>query len=143
MSEEVEVDKALIKLKEHNYDLNELTSAEYETLVENHPEIIKAITKMGELGSKSQEKVYSTIDKAIEIFSEQLTDPNLSEEARDKLNDRIERMVEKSYQKDSEFKKWMVASVWIGVGGAALALSGKNPEIRKSALKLLTKGKPN
>ena len=96
---------------------------------------------MGELGLKSQEKVYSTIDKAIEIFSEQLKDPSLSEEARDKLNDRIERMVDKSFQKDSEFKRWMVASVWVGVGGAAFALA-KNPEMRKSALKLLTKGKP-
>nr|WP_144925597.1 hypothetical protein [Paenibacillus bovis] len=143
MSEKVIIDETLIKLKENNYDLSELTSTELETLLKYSPEIIKAINNMGEVGSKSQEKVYSTIDKAIEIFSEQLKDPNLSEEARDKLNDRIERMVEKSYQKDSEFKKWMVASVWVGVGGTALALAGKKPEIRKSALKLLTKGKPN
>ncbi|MBU8791363.1 hypothetical protein [Oceanobacillus caeni] len=143
MSEKVIIDETLIKLKENNYDLSELTSTELETLLKYSPEIIKAINNMGEVGSKSQEKVYSTIDKAIEIFSEQLKDPNLSEEARDKLNDRIERMVEKSYQKDSEFKRWMVASVWVGVGGTALALAGKNPEIRKSALKLLTKGKPN
>ncbi|SDQ81080.1 hypothetical protein [Virgibacillus salinus] len=142
MSEKVEIDKPLIKLKENNYDLTELTSTELETLLKYFPEIIKAINNMGEVGSKSQEKVYSTIDKAIEIFSEQLKDPSLSEEARDKLNDRIERMVEKSYQKDSEFKRWMVASVWVGVGGATLALAGKNPEMRKAALKLLTKGKP-
>lgn len=142
MSEEVEIDKTLIKLKENNYDLTELTSTELETLLRYSPEIIKAINNMGEVGSKSQEKVYSTIDKAIEIFSDQLKDPSLSEEARDKLNERIERMVEKSYQKDSEFKRWMVASVWVGVGGAALALAGKNPEMRKAALKLLTKGKP-
>lgn len=140
MSETVEIDKTLIKLKENNYDLTELTSEELEVLSKYSPEIIKAINNMGQLGLKSQEKVYGTIDKAIEIFSEQLTNPNLSEEARDKLNDRIERMVEKSFQKDSEFKRWMVASVWVGVGGATLALA-KNPEIRKSALKLLTKGK--
>lgn len=141
MSEKVEIDKTLIKLKENNYDLTGLTSTELETLLKYSPEIIKAINNMGEVGSKSQEKVYSTIDKAIEIFSEQLKDLSLSEEARDKLNDRIERMVEKSYQKDSEFKRWMVASVWVGVGGAALAFA-KNPEMRKSALKLITKGKP-
>ncbi len=141
MSETVEIDKALTKLKENNYDLTDLTTTELEILLEYSPEIIKAINKMGELGLKSQEKVYSTIDKAIEIFSEQLKDPSLSEEARDKLNDRIERMVDKSFQKDSEFKRWMVASVWVGVGGAAFTLA-KNPEMRKSALKLLTKGKP-
>ncbi|MDW7614822.1 hypothetical protein SC499_08775 [Peribacillus simplex] len=49
-------------------------------------------------------------------------------------------MVEKAYQKDSEFKRWIFAPLWLGVGGAALAL--KNPEMRKAALKLLTKGKP-
>lgn len=141
MSEKVGIDKTLIKLKENNYDLTELTPTELETLLEYSPEIVKAINNMGVIGLKAQEKVYSTIDKAIEIFSEQLTDQNLSEEARDKLNDRIERMVEKSYQKDSEFKRWMVTAVWVGVGGAALALA-KNPEMRKSALKLLTKSKP-
>lgn len=36
----------------------------------------------------------------------------------------------------------MVASVWVGVGGAALALAGKKPDLRKVALKILTKGKP-
>jgi hypothetical protein len=142
MSGKVEIDKTLKKLKENNYELTELTSTELETLLKYSPEVIKAINNMGEVGSKSQEKVYSAIDKAIETFSEQLKDPSLSEEARDKLNDRIERMVEKSYQKDSEFKRWMVASLWVGVGGAALTLAGKNPQMRKAALKLLTKGKP-
>ena len=142
MSEKVEVDKALVKVKENNYDLTKLSSTELEILLKYSPEIIDAITKMGEVSSKSQEKVYSTIDKAIEVFSEQLKDPNLSVEARDKLNDRIERMVEKSYQKDSEHKNWLVASVWVGVGGAALTLAGKNPEMRKAALKLISKGKP-
>ncbi|CDO04296.1 hypothetical protein BN988_02850 [Oceanobacillus picturae] len=141
MSEKVEIDENLIKLKENNYDLTELTSTELEILLKYSPEIIKAIINMGEVGSKSQEKVYSTIDKAIEIFSNQLKDSSLSEEARDKLNDRIERMVEKSYQKDTEFKRWMVASVWVGVGGAALTLA-KNPEMRKAALKLISKDKP-
>ncbi|MDM5296368.1 hypothetical protein QUF81_25120 [Peribacillus simplex] len=50
-------------------------------------------------------------------------------------------MVEKAYQKDSEFKRWIFAPLWLGVGGAALAL--KNPEMRKAALKVLTKGKAN
>lgn len=142
MSEAVEVANALVKVKENNYDLTKLSSTELEILLKYSPRIIDAITKMGEVSSKSQEKVYSTIDKAIEIFSEQLKDPNLSQEARDKLNDRIERMVEKSYQKDSEHKKWLVASVWVGVGGAALTLAGKNPEMRKAALKLISKSKP-
>lgn len=137
-----EFDKSLIKLKENNFDLTELNPLELETLLKYSPEIIKAISKIGELGLKSQEKVFKTIDKAIDIFAEQLNDPNLSDEARDKINERIERMVDKSIQKDSEFKKWMFASVWAGVGGVALVLAGKNPEMRKAALKLLTKGKP-
>lgn len=137
-----EFDKSLIKLKENNFDLTELNPLELETLLKYSPEIIKAISKIGDLGLKSQEKVFKTIDKAIDIFAEQLNDPNLSDEARDKINERIERMVDKSIQKDSEFKKWMFASVWAGVGGVALVLAGKNPEMRKAALKLLTKGKP-
>lgn len=31
----------------------------------------EVINNMGEVGSKSQDKVYSTIDKAIDIFSDQ------------------------------------------------------------------------
>ncbi|WP_233713289.1 hypothetical protein [Lederbergia citri] len=94
------------------------------------------------MGLKSQEKVFSIIDRAIEIFSEQIKDPNLTQEARDNLNDRIERMVDKAIQTDSGFKKWMVGLVWVGVGGGALALAGTNPEVRKAALKLLNKSKP-
>ncbi|PYZ95995.1 hypothetical protein CR205_16610 [Alteribacter lacisalsi] len=140
MSQKLQNEETIKKLKENNGDLTELTSKELEILLKYSPEVIKAIIKMGEVGSKSQDKVYSAIDNAIDTFSEQLKDPNLSEEARDKLNDRIERMVEKVYQKDSEFKKWMFASLWVGVGGAALAVAGKNPEVRKAALKLLNKG---
>lgn len=143
MSEKVELDQTLIKLKENNYALSELTPAELVNLQKYAPPIFEAASKMGELGSKAQEKVYSTIDKAIEIFHEQLKDPNLSEEGREKLNDRIERMVEKSFEKDTEFKKWMVALVCVGVGGSALVLGGKNPVVRKAALNLITKGKPN
>ncbi|MCT1391928.1 hypothetical protein M4D76_27155 [Peribacillus frigoritolerans] len=132
MSEKVEVDKTLIKLKKNNYDLTELTSEELETLP---PVIIEIINNMGKVGSKSQERVYSTIDKAMDIYAEQLKDPNLSREERDDLNDRIKGMVEIACQKDSEFKRWTFALV---VGGAAIL---KNPEMRKAALKLLNKGK--
>ncbi len=105
MNEKAEIDKSLLKLKGINYDLNQLNAEEYESLLKYTPGIINALSGMGELGLKSQEKAYSTIEKAIDIFSDQLKQTNLSEEARDKLNDRIERMVEKSYQKDSEYKK--------------------------------------
>lgn len=101
---------------------------------------MEVIINTVKMGLKSQEKVYSTIDKALDIFADQLKDPSLSEEARDKLNDRIERMVEKSYQKDSEFKKWAFATVGIIASGAA-GVALKNPEIRKRTLELLTKGK--
>jgi uncharacterized protein (DUF2344 family) len=143
MSEVVEFDKVLDKLNENNYDLNVLTPEELENLQNNAPAIIDAISKLGKVGSEAQDKVYKTIDKAIEIFSEQLNDPNLSEEARDKLNDRIERMVDKAFQKDTEFKKLLLGMVYVGIGGGVLVLAGKNPEIRKSALNLLTKGKPS
>lgn len=139
MSEEVELVQSLEKLKDNNYELDGLTSMEYEIVLKNAPTIINAVSNMGEVGSKSQESVYNTIDKVIEIFSEQLKDPNLSDEARDKLNDRIERMVEKSFQKDSEFKRWMGASIAAGVG--SMALLAKNPEVRKTLVNLLTKNK--
>ncbi|SDZ59815.1 hypothetical protein SAMN05421736_12018 [Evansella caseinilytica] len=143
MSEVVEIDKVLEKLNENNYDLNVLTPEELGNLQNNAPAIIDAISKLGKVGSEAQDKVYKTIDKAIEIFSEQLNDPSLSEEARDKLNDRIERMVDKAFQKDTEFKKLLLGMVYVGIGGGVLVLAGKNPEIRKSALNLLTKGKPS
>lgn len=94
---------------------------------------------MGEVSAKSQEKVYKTIDSVIAIFSDQLKDPNLSEEAKDKINDRIEGLVDKAYSKDSESKIFMAGLILLGIGGTAFAV--KNPEIRKTALKLLTKGK--
>jgi uncharacterized protein (DUF2344 family) len=143
MREVVEIDKVLEKLNENNYDLNVLTPEELENLQINAPAIIDAISKLGKVGSEAQDKVNKTIDKAIEIFSQQLNDPNLSEEARDKLNDRIERMVDKAFQKDSEFKKFLLGMVYVGIGGGVLVLAGKNPVLRKSALNLLTKGKPS
>ncbi|WP_048883046.1 hypothetical protein [Bacillus sp. 445_BSPC] len=138
MSEIVDVDKTLIKLKKNNYDLTELTPEEREALP---PGIIEIINNMGEVGSKSQERVYSIIDKAIDIYAEQLKDPNLSREDRTELNDRIKGMVEIGCQKDSEFKRWMFAPVCLVVGGAGI-LAFKKPEMRKAALKLITKGKP-
>lgn len=141
MDEQVDFGQTLIKLKENNYDLSELSPIELEILQRYAPEIIGAASKLGEVGSKAQEKFYSIVDKAIDIFHEQLKDPNLSEEAREKLNDSIERMVELSFEKDTEFKKWLGALVWVGIGGGALALAGKNPAVRKAALNLLTRGK--
>jgi len=137
-------DKSLIKPKVKRYDLAELTSTSIEDLQKYYPKIIEAVSKIGEVVSKSQDKVYISIDKAIEIFSDQLKDPNLSEEAKDKLNNHIKDMVEKADQKDSEFKKIMVGLVLlgvggIGVGGAALALKG--PELRRATLNLITKVK--
>lgn len=139
MSDHAELNNALIKLNKNNYDLTDLTSAEIEKLQQYFPAIVKAVGLMGELGLKSQEKVSSTIDKAIDIFAEQLKDPNLSEEERNKINDRIVLMVEKACEKDSEFKRWMSTLVWLGIGGSALVLAGKNPEVRAAALKLLPK----
>lgn len=136
MNEKIDIGKTLMKLHENNYDLTELTSIEREYLQKHSPEFIKAVSNIGGVGSKAQEKVYDIIDKAMEIYAEQLKNPNLSEEARDKLNDRIERMVEKAFQKDSEFKRWMFALVW----GGTLTLAG-SPKMRKAALKLFTKGK--
>ena len=139
MSEKIESDEILIKLKDRNYDLNGFTSKELENLQKHYPKIVEAVSYMGEVSSKSQEKVYKTIDSVIAIFSDQLKDPNLSEEAKDKLNDRIEGLVDKAYSKDSESKRFMAGLVLLGIGGTAFAV--KNPEIRKTALKLLTKGK--
>jgi uncharacterized membrane protein YheB (UPF0754 family) len=118
--------------------MNDIPFQQYEMILKHTPDVINAVSNMGGVGSKSQDKVYNTIDRAIDVFSEQLKEENLSDETRDKLNDRIERMVDKSFQKDSEFKKWMGASIVAGVSGAALALA-KNPEVRKTLTNLLTK----
>ena len=139
MSNHAELDDALIKLNKNNYDLTDLTSAEIEKLQQYFPAIVKAVGLMGELGVKSQEKVFSTIERAIDIFADQLKDPNLREEERNKINDRIVLMVEKSCEKDSEFKKWIFALLSGGVGVAVPLVA--SPKLRKAALKLLTKGK--
>jgi len=47
-------------------------------------------------------------------------------------------MVDKSFQKDPEFKRWMGASIVAGVSCVALALA-KNPEMRKTLINLLAK----
>lgn len=138
MSEKGEISQSAKQLMENEHALNDIPFRQYETLLKHTPDVINAVSNMGGVGSKSQDKVYSTIDKAIDVFSEQLKDDNLTDETRDKLNDRIERMVDKSFQKDSEFKRWMGASIVAGVSGAALALA-KNPEARKTLINLLTK----
>ncbi|MFC4684679.1 hypothetical protein [Exiguobacterium sp. s149] len=136
MSEKGEIVQSVKQFTEN--ELSDFSFNQDETLLKHTPDVINAVSDMGEVGSKSQDKVYSTIDKAIDVFSEQLKDDNLTDETRDKLNDRIERMVDKSFQKDSEFKRWMGASIVAGVSGAALALA-KNPEVRKTLINLLTK----
>ncbi|WP_214756793.1 hypothetical protein [Exiguobacterium sp. s157] len=136
MSEKGEIVQSVKKFTEN--ELSDFSFNQDETLLKHTPDVINAVSNMGEVGSKSQDKVYSTIDKAIDVFSEQLKDDNLTDETRDKLNDRIERMVDKSFQKDSEFKRWMGASIVAGVSGAALVLA-KNPEARKTLINLLTK----
>lgn len=136
MSEKGEIVQSVKQFTEN--ELSDFSFNQDETLLKHTPDVINAVSDMGEVGSKSQDKVYSTIDKAIDVFSEQLKDDNLTDETRDKLNDRIERMVDKSFQKDSEFKRWMGASIVAGVSGAALALA-KNPEARKTLINLLTK----
>lgn len=136
MSEKGEIVQSVKQFTEN--ELSDFSFNQDETLLKHTPEVINAVSNMGEVGSKSQDKVYSTIDKAIDVFSEQLKDDNLTDETRDKLNDRIERMVDKSFQKDSEFKRWMGASLVAGISGAALALA-KNPEARKTLINLLTK----
>ena len=140
MNEKVELEPTLVKLKENNFDLTELTPTELENLQMHAPAVFEAARKLGEMGAKAQERVYSIIEKAIDIYHEQLNDPNLSEEDRDKLNDRIERMVDKAFEKDSEHKSWVGTLVWAGVGGVALTLAA-NPGVRKVALNLLAKGK--
>lgn len=136
MSEKGEIVQSVKQFTEN--ELSDFSFNQDETLLKHTPDVINAVSDMGEVGSKSQDKVYSTIDKAIDVFSEQLKDDNLTDETRDKLNDRIERMVDKSFQKDSEFKRWMGASLVAGVSGAALVLA-KNPEARKTLINLLTK----
>ncbi|XCA83151.1 hypothetical protein ABKJ26_13230 [Exiguobacterium mexicanum] len=136
MSEKGEIVQSVKQFTEN--ELSDFSFNQDETLLKHTPDVINAVSNMGEVGSKSQDKVYSTIDKAIDVFSEQLKDDNLTDETRDKLNDRIERMVDKSFQKDSEFKRWMGASLVAGVSGAALVLA-KNPEARKTLIHLLTK----
>jgi hypothetical protein len=61
------------------------------------------------------------------IFLQTKKNPNSTPEEREKLNDRIERMVEQSLKKDTEFKQWMGYIACAAVGGAGLFLAAKNP----------------
>lgn len=88
MSEKGEIVQSVKQFTEN--ELSDFSFNQDETLLKHTPEVINAVSNMGEVGSKSQDKVYSTIDKAIDVFSEQLKDDNLTDETRDKLNDRIE-----------------------------------------------------
>jgi hypothetical protein len=131
----------LLKLKDNKYDVSTLTPEELENIQRYAPALLEACNKFVQEGVKAQEKVYSIINQAIEIFEEQLKAPNLSPEERDKLNDRIERMVEKAIKKDTELKNLIMYSVLAGVGGAALFFAGKNQTVRNAALNYLKNGR--
>jgi transcriptional accessory protein Tex/SPT6 len=133
MSEITAIENTFTKLKNNKYDISKLTPEEYEMLLKYAPSLLEASTKFVQEGSKAQEKVFSAIDKAMDIFAEQLKDPNLTSEEREKLNDRIERMVEQSLKKDTEFKWWMLCIASAAVGGAGLYLKAKNPNILRNS----------
>lgn len=111
-------------------------------LQKNYPKILESVSNVGHLGSKSQDSVYATIDKAMEIFNKQLEDPNLSEESRNSINESINNLVNRADNKDTEFKKWMFSLVIVGVGGlglSGLALTEKGSELGKTLLNSFNK----
>ncbi|MCY9670879.1 hypothetical protein M5X11_39375 [Paenibacillus alginolyticus] len=113
MSEINAFENSFAKLKNNQYDTTKLTTEDLEVLQKYVPAVFKFIQE----GSKVQEKVFSAIDKAIDSFADQLKNPNLTSEEREKLNDRIERMVERAVKKDTEFKQWMWGGLILLVGG--------------------------
>lgn len=129
MSEINAIEDSFTKLQNNRYDITKLTAEELEILQKYVPSLLEASTKLIQEGSKVQEKVFSIIDKAIDSFADQLKNPNLTPEEREKLNDRIERMVEHSLKKDTEFKQWMGYIAVAAVGGAGLFLASKNPNL--------------
>jgi len=74
MSEKGEIVQSVKQLMENGNDFNDIPVKQYETLLKHTPDVINAVGNMGGVGSKSQDKVYSTIDKAIDVFSKQLKD---------------------------------------------------------------------
>ncbi len=97
MNEKGEIVQSAKQLIGDEHEMNDIPFQQYEMILKHTPDVINAVSNMGGVGSKSQDKVYNTIDRAIDVFSEQLKEDNLSDETRDKLNDRIERMVDKSF----------------------------------------------
>jgi len=86
--------KFFYKASNNQYDIAKLTAEELEVLQKYAHSLLEASTKLIQEGSKVQEKVFSTIDKAIDSFADQLKNTNLTPEERVELSDRIERMVE-------------------------------------------------
>jgi uncharacterized coiled-coil DUF342 family protein len=129
MSEINAIENSFTKLKNNQYDTTKLTPEELEILQKYVPALVVACTQLIQEGSKVQEKVFNTIDKAIDIFADQIKNPNSTPEERDKLNDRIERMVERSMKKDTEYKQWMgnlvCGVVGLAVGGGGLFWAAK------------------
>lgn len=120
MSEINAIENSFTKLQDNQYDATKLTVEEREILQKYFPTLLEVSTKLIQAGSKIQEKVFNTIDKAIDIYGDQLKNPNLTPEERKSLNDQIERMVEKSLKKDTEYKQWMcyiVLAAASGLGG--------------------------
>ena len=70
MSGKTESTKTLMKLKDTKYDLTEFTSEELENLQKYSPKIIEAVSALGEVSSKSQEKVYNIVDGVITIVAD-------------------------------------------------------------------------
>ncbi|RST76171.1 hypothetical protein D4T97_005145 [Siminovitchia acidinfaciens] len=96
------------------------------------PALLEAATKFIQEGSKVQEKVLSIIDKAMDTYADQLKNQNLTPEERENLNDRIERMVELSLKKDTEYKQWMGYIVVATVGGVGLFWKAKNSNLLRN-----------
>ncbi|MDE5414305.1 hypothetical protein [Alkalihalobacterium chitinilyticum] len=132
MSENNAIENSFTKLKNNQYDTKALTSEEREILQEFAPALLEAATKFIQEGRKVQKKVLSIIDKAMDTYADQLKNPNLTPEERENLNDRIERMVELSLKKDTEYKQWMGYIVVAAVGGVGLFWKAKNSNLLKN-----------
>ena len=137
MSESSTFEDSLMKLQENKYNLEALTPEERESIRENAPVIFGACIQLMQESAKVQEKVMSTIDKVIGIFHEELKRPDISEETRNNLYDRIERQVDKSLQHSFEWKKFVLYFTVAVGGGVGLYFGGKNPAVRKAAISTL------
>lgn len=142
-----EVNEIIEVLKENKYDPTTLSPEQLTILKEAAPAILDMVTKLSSSNTQSQARVYDTINNAMNMYYSQLDNPNLSDEARKDLNDRIERQTNKAIEKDSEHKNWLsknvVAAMSIVAGGTLMALKNeKVQELAKDAIQsVLKKGK--